>query len=131
MARATMHCQRELEADLSSRQDFLSDDILLRWFNDSYSTSRHLLILYSIARGLKAATILEIGFGRSSFVLARAAHENNGRFISCNERDFSYLLSEQEKAVTSFVHDKSDRLWPTLRQGVDFAFLDYFSYNWG
>lgn len=123
-----MHCHDELEQDLKY-PDFIPDQLLMRWLNDGYSTSAHLLTLYSIARGLKAKNILEIGFGRSSFVLARAAAENGGRFLACDERDFSYLLNAKEKQTTEFVLGQSDKVWPILEKGsgVDLAFLDYFS----
>jgi predicted O-methyltransferase YrrM len=124
-----MHCQKELLEDLLNH-DFISDSVLLKWFNDSYSVSKHLLTLYSIARGLQANIIIEIGFGRSSFVLAKAAKENNGIFITCDTTDFSQLLSKEEKEVTQFIHNTSDKLWeyPLIQeQGIDFAFLDYFS----
>mgnify|MGYP003653616678 CR=1 FL=1 len=124
--RPTMHCQSELEDDLGY-EGFISDKILHKWFNDNYSSSKHLLTLYSIARGLNAKTILEIGFGRSSFVLARAAVENNGKFITCDQRDFSYLLNKPESEVTDFIHGKSDMVWDNHQEGIDFAFLDYFS----
>ena len=121
-----MHCQKELEED-RSYAGFLPDSLLFKWFNDSYSTSKHLFTLYSMARGLEARTILEIGFGRSTFVLARAVHENGGRLIACDTSDFSYLLSEAEKSVTTFICGASDEVWKTLAGGIDLAFLDYFS----
>ena len=62
-----MHCQSEIERDCSY-QGLLPDETLMSWFRDSYSTSKHLLTLYSVATGLQARNILEIGFGRSSFV---------------------------------------------------------------
>ncbi len=124
----TMHCQAEIEAD-TTYDGLLPDETLWRWFHDRYSTSKHLLTLYSIAKGLPAQNILEIGFGRSSFVLAKAAGENKGRLVTCDMRDFSYLLNADELAVTTFVNGKSDKVWeahiPT--EGFDFAFLDYFS----
>lgn len=131
-SRATMHCQSEIEAD-TGYQGFLPDETLFRWFHDRYSSSKHLLTLYSIARGMDAKTIVEIGFGRSSFALAKAAHLNSGRLISCDMRDFSYLLSEEEKSVTEFIHGKSDLVWKRVEStGIDFAFLDYFSSEgWG
>lgn len=122
-----MHFQSEIEAD-TGYSGFLPDETLFKWFHDYYSSSKHLLTLYSIARGMNAKTIVEIGFGRSSFALAKAAHLNSGRFISCDMRDFSYLLSKEEKSVTDFVHGKSDLVWEKVEKtGIDFAFLDYFS----
>lgn len=123
----TMHCQSEIEADIGY-YGLLPDETLLRWFQDSYSTSKHLLTLYSIVRGLSAKTIAEVGFGRSSFVLARAAYENSGSLFTCDTRDFSYLFNQDELSVTHFINGKSDKLWDRVKEiGIDFAFLDYFS----
>jgi predicted O-methyltransferase YrrM len=123
----TMHCQKEIEKD-TSYKGFLPDETLFKWFNDSYSSSKHLLTLFSLAIGTNAKTLVEIGFGRSTFVLAKAAHINQARFITCDIRDFSYLLNKKEKEITEFVHGKSDKVWPLVeKEGIDFAFLDYFS----
>lgn len=129
MEKPTMHAHEELEKDLE-HHTFISDEILLKWFHDRYSTSKHLLTLYSLATGVKPGNILEIGFGRSSFLLARVAKEQEAHFFSCDTRDFSYLLSEEEKSVTSFIHGYSDEVWKNpkiISDGIDFAFLDYFS----
>ncbi len=123
--RAVMHCQDEIERDCTY-SGFISDELMFRWANDGYSTSRHLLTLYSITKGLSAKTVLEIGFGRSSFVLIRAVYENGGHFYTCDSRDFSYLLSESERSVTTYLCDQSAICWQKVR-GADFAFLDYFS----
>lgn len=123
------HCQEEIERDLEGHT-LISDELMLKWFRDAYSSSKHLLTLYSMAIGIQARTLVEIGFGRSSFVLARAAAENGGHFIACDRRDFSYLLSAEEKAVTTFVLGYSHDVWndPSVQKsGIDFAFLDYFS----
>lgn len=122
----TMHCQNEIVRD-TGYVGFLPDATMMKWFHDQYSTSRHLLTLYSVALGLQAKTILEIGFGRSSFVLARAASENKGRFISCDMRDFSYLFSKEEMAISTFHVGMSNAVWSSIDTGIDFAFLDYFS----
>jgi predicted O-methyltransferase YrrM len=122
-----MHYQTELVEDL--KYDYsLPNTIMLKWFNDSYSTSKHLLTIYSAAKSLGKGNILEIGFGRSSFVLAKAAIENNLNFITCDNRDFSYLFNDAEKNVTTYHHGFADTLWPTINDdSIDFAFLDYFS----
>lgn len=122
----TMHCQAELERDLGYT-GLLPDATLLQWHRDRYSTSKHLLTLYSLAHGLRARRIVEVGFGRSTFVLARAAHENGGRLWSCDSRDFSALLTDTERAVVDCHVGGSDTFWPRIAPGVDFAFLDHFS----
>ena len=127
--KATMHRQEEIEIDLQNH-NFITDELIFFWHKDTYSTSKHLLSLYSIVRGLQAKIILEIGFGRSSFVLARAAHENNGRLITCDNRDFRYLLSNDELTVTDYKLGSSELVWTDhdlKKTGIDFAFLDYFS----
>jgi len=122
----TMHCQDELEQDLGY-SGFIPDSLIFKWFNDHYSASKHLLTLYTMARGLNAKTIVEVGFGRTSFVLARAAFENGGQLITCDQQNFSYLLSEEEQRVTRFVHGPAEKIWDHLDGGIDFAFLDFFS----
>lgn len=128
-----MHCHEQLEYD---RQKELLDGgmvgwhTMTSWFDDAYSTSKHLLVLYSIAIGLKAKIILEIGFGLSTFVLARAAKTNGGYLYSCDNRDFSYLLTDAEKEVTTFIHGNSWDAYEKMEaigETIDFAFLDYFS----
>jgi predicted O-methyltransferase YrrM len=122
-----MHCQKELELDLGY-DGAMPDKLMLKWFNDAYSTSKHLLTLYSLAKSLGREHILEIGFGRSSFILAKAAIENKCKFTTCDNRDFSYLLNDSEKEITTYHCDLSDSLWEKIENdSLDFAFLDYFS----
>ncbi|MCA8969610.1 MAG: glycosyltransferase [Planctomycetes bacterium] len=122
----TMHCQTELDRDLQY-DGVLPDSTLLQWHRDRYSTSKHLLTLYSIAHGLKAKRIVEIGFGRSTFVLARAAFENHGTLESCDVEDFSSLLSETERRTVRCHVGSSESFWQRVAPGFDFAFLDHFS----
>lgn len=123
-----MHAHEELQ-DLWG-EDFISDATLFRWYQDRYSTSKHLLTLYSYLRGVGAKNVIEIGFGRSSFVLARASAENGGKFTTVDKRDFGYLFSDQEKSASRLLVGYSDLLWADLKktgEKIDFAFLDYFS----
>ena len=122
-----MHRHEDLLKDLNY-EGLIPNEMMFSWFNDRFSTSKHLLTLYSITRGLNAKKVLEVGFGRSSFVLARAVHENGGKLITCDHRDFSYLLSKREKEVIDYKRCLSDKLWPEVEnESLDFAFLDYFS----
>jgi len=138
MSKAVMHCHDELERDLNMGRNFnafLSNQMMVAWFEEGYSTSKHLLTLYSIVRGLNAQNVLEIGFGRSSFVLMKAIKETGGHLICCdkkgvgNNEGFQYLLSEAEREVVTYLHGKSNLAWDYLdkrEHGLDFAFLDYF-----
>jgi hypothetical protein len=122
-----MHCHQEFLAD-TGYSTFIPEETIMKWFNDHYSTSKHLLVLYSIAIGLKARNILEIGFGRSTFVLAKAAAVNQGRLVSCDTRDFGYLLNDNEKQVVTLVNGYSKNIWKSFgKNSFDFVFLDYFS----
>jgi len=120
-----MHCYNEYRIDRDD-SDFITDRVMMKWFNDKYSTSKHLLILYTIARGLGAKRILEVGFGRSTPVLARAAFENGGNLLSCDWDDFSYMLTKKEKKVVDFHFKEVSEIWEK-DEGYDMAFLDYFS----
>jgi hypothetical protein len=124
----TMHAHEELQ-DLWG-EDLISNSTLFRWYQDRYSTSKHLLTLYSYVRGAGAKNVIEIGFGRSSFVLARATAENGGKFTTVDKRNFDYLFSDQEKISSHLMVGYSDLLWADLKmtgKKMDFAFLDYFS----
>ena len=120
-----MHCYNEYVIDRGD-SNFITNDVMIKWFNDQYSTSKHLLTLYTIARGLKAKKILEVGFGRSTPVLARAVYENGGKMVSCDWDNFSELLTEKEQKVVEFVFGEVEQIWER-DEGYDFAFLDYFS----
>lgn len=127
--RPELHYQKELERDLRFHR-FVSDKVLMRWFKDAYSTSKHLLTLYSLARGVGGKQLVEIGFGRSTFVLARAAAENSGRLYTCDLRDFRYLFSKQEKNVVEYYLGEASGLWENAdiqENGTEFIFIDYLS----
>lgn len=113
----------------TSGSQILSDKVLVQWDEEQHSVSRHLQLMYSIAKGMGAKRIVEIGFGRSSKVFARVAHENEGIFYSCDRKDCSYLYSSTELESIEYVHGSSDDLWRILQASdkqIDFAFLGYF-----
>ncbi|MES2308265.1 MAG: class I SAM-dependent methyltransferase [Verrucomicrobiota bacterium] len=123
-----MHAHDEL-LDLWG-EGFISDETLFSWYQNRYSTSKHLLTLYSYVRGTGAKNVIEIGFGRSSFILARATAENGGKFTTVDKRNFDYLFSDREKLTSDLLVGYSDVLWADLKKTgkkIDFAFLDYFS----
>ncbi len=123
---------REHEAflkDLEGRET-ISDELLLKWYREGHSVSKHMLNLYSITKGIQAKNILEVGFGRTSLVFARIAVENSGHFISCDTRDFSYIYTKAEAEHTTFFQGTSDMLLKDpvyLNEQFDMIFLDYFS----
>ena len=111
-------------------QPLITNETLQKWDEEAHSVSKHLQLMYSIAKGAQAKRILEVGFGRSSKVFARVASENDGIFYSCDRQDYSNLFSEKEKETLHYVNGISDDLWNHLDQKnerIDFAFLDHFS----
>lgn len=124
-----MHCHEELLNDLETYRDngFVTDDLLWQWTHDGYSTSRHLLTLYSMVIGLQAKTICEVGVGRSSFALLLAAKYNNGHVIMCDRYDYTDLFSDEEKKYLSYFNEQSDKFWDEAEVGLDFIFMDYLS----
>jgi predicted O-methyltransferase YrrM len=119
-----MHFHEEFLKDHDTK-GFISDKTMMKWFLDEYSTSKHLLVLYSIVKGLKAKKVLEVGYGRSTSVLARAVNENGGKMVCCDWDDFSRCLSHKEKKVVKYIFDNSSVIWAN-DEGFDFAFLDHF-----
>jgi len=119
-----IHRQDELEQD-TDYTEWLPDSVMHRWFEARYSSSKHLLTLYSAARGIKAETILEMGFGRSTFIFARAAHENGGKVITCDTADYSHLLNETEKTVVDYRCQTAEAFFKDCQEGFGLIFLDY------
>ena len=124
-----MHCQGELLSSLATDDLLIILDTQDHWFWEGYSTSKHLYVLYSIVVGLQASRIGEIGFGRSSFLLAVAAGDANAKFVTCDRYDYSWMLSDVEKSLTRFIVGDADKFFsdPEVKKGLDFIFLDYMS----
>ena len=72
---------------------------LLERFDQEYSFSKHLLTIYSIAIGLKAKRIVDIGIGSTTKALRLAASRTGGTVFSCDadKKRFSDLLSQQDE----------------------------------
>lgn len=124
-----MHCHDELLSDLSSyrSEGFVTEALLWRWALDSYSTSKHLLILYALVVGLKAKAICEIGTGRSSFALLLAAKNNGGHLVMCDRYDYTDLFTGEEKKYVTYLNKQADEFWNETKAGLDFIFMDYLS----
>lgn len=121
-----MHRHDDLLEDLKYTGS-LPDEVFLRWCRDTYSTSKHLMTLYNLVVANKFQNVLEIGFGRSSFVLAKACLEVGGKLTSVDQRDFSYLLNKKELSVVEFVNEIVSPSNDVLKPEYDFIFLDFLS----
>ena len=84
-------------AEVQSR--CLSRDELISAFEYQDGTSKHLLTLYSLAIGLNAKVIIDLGLGQSTGALRAAARETGGVVYSCDadKRRFELLLAEQDE----------------------------------
>lgn len=74
-----------------------SDAELLECFRGDGSTSKHLLTFYTLAIGLRAKIIVELGIGLSTGALRKAAQETGGTIYSYDHdrRRYAHLLDEQ------------------------------------
>jgi hypothetical protein len=77
----------------------LSREELFARFDTSSSGSKHLLILYSLAVGIQARVIAEIGLGQTTGALRAAAAITGGTVHTCDidKRRHSRLLAEQDE----------------------------------
>lgn len=117
-----MHCQEELERDLDEMDSF---ECIETWFNDRYSTSAHLWVLYSIPVGLNAKKIGEIGVGRSSVALCFAARVLGAKIMLCDRYNYRGLLPVSDNVYLLGDADKFFSHPDT--KGMDFLFMDYMS----
>jgi len=67
-------------------------------FHKDGSITKHLLTIYSLAMGINAKKILDIGIGSTTKALRMAAAETGGAVFSCDSdrKRFSYLLEYQD-----------------------------------
>lgn len=88
----------------------------------TFGTYKHLLLLYSIAEGLGAKNILEIGSGYSTLVLNEVVKRNGGHFCTVDrDRKVRRCFASQERMT---VLSSTEQI---PKKGYDFIFADYFS----
>ena len=119
-----MHCKGEYENDISNLSP---KELLHKWFYDEYSTSKHLWTLYSIAVGLRAETMIEVGFGRSTIALAAAARYNSGYLYCCDRYNYVPMIPEFYYPYINYTVGDAKDLLKKIDFGVEFIFLDYLS----
>ena len=126
-----MHFEEELMEELNDHHEKWKTDLDYDglWDGGGYSTSQHLMLMTSIVCGLRAKRIGEVGFGRSSFVLADAAKRMSATFVTCDRFDYRYMLDAAGIDWVTYLEGDSDKFWahPETAKGYDFLFLDYMS----
>jgi predicted O-methyltransferase YrrM len=84
-----------MNADLST----YTEEQIWEAFHGSGSFSKHLLTVYSLAIGLNAKTIVDLGIGSTTRALRMAAKRMGAKVLSCDmdaER-YSYLREQQDE----------------------------------
>jgi hypothetical protein len=89
------------------------------------ATSKHLLILYSLAVGSQAQVIVDLGLGQTTGALRAAASKTGGHVYSCDfdQRRWRHLLAEQDERWTLFLEPARQAI-DKIPEPVDFAVHD-------
>jgi hypothetical protein len=108
-----------------------SHEELFQEFQKSASFSKHLLIIYSLAIGLNAKKIIDLGIGSTTRVLRMAVKETKGIVWSCDcdAQRYSTLLASQDAQWKLFLQP-SEIFLKNIQPPIDFvvhdAAHDYF-----
>jgi len=91
----------------------------------SSGISVHLLAVYSMAVGLNAKKIVDLGIGSTTKMLRLAAQETGGKVYSCdgNVKRFTYLLDRQEENW-SLSLCRSEKFLQEIEGPIDFVMHD-------
>ncbi len=89
------------------------------------SFSRHLLTIYSLAVGMNAKVILDIGVGSTTSALRAAAEKTNGSVHSCDadKERYGHLVGQQDEHWNLFI-GPSEEFLETIQAPVDLAVHD-------
>lgn len=113
----SLHCHNEFDRDVRT----FNDEMLLKWFYDSYSTSKHLLVLRSIVIGMGAKTVGEIGFGRSTMALMVPGVA----YHCCDRYNYPSLWPSVFKGQLRY-YGTVEKFYSAVN-GFDVLFIDYLS----
>lgn len=102
-----------------------SREELFSRFDLDNSTSKHLLILYSLVVGLRAKTIVDFGLGETTGALRTAALQTGGIVHTCDfdKRRFQHILSEQDEHWKLYLESSSSFL-SKAPEPIDFVMHD-------
>lgn len=103
----------------------LSRDELFARFDLSESSSKHLLVLYSLAVGLNAKVILDLGLGQTTGALRAGALRTGGVVHTCDfdKRRFQHILPEQDEHWKLYLEPSSSFL-EKVSEPVDLVMHD-------
>jgi len=111
--------------------DPYTDEQLIDHFRKGTGFWKHLLVIYSLAIGLKAQCILDLGVGSTTRALRHAAEETGGIVYSCDcDVDRFSSLSEQQDAFWRLFLGSSEKFISGITEPIDLvshdAAHDYF-----
>jgi hypothetical protein len=107
------------------RPDPYTEEELFREFHRTDSFSKHLLTVYSLAIGLNAKTILDLGIGSTTKALRLAAAKTGGTVFSCDMDKARYgYLSEYENEHWKMFFGASEAFLKQVEAPIDFAMHD-------
>ena len=103
----------------------LSREDLFARFDRAEGTSKHLLILYSLAIGLQAKTIVEFGLGQTTGALRAAALQTGATVHTCDfdRKRFEHILEEQDEHWRLYLEPSTSFL-QKVPEPVDLAMHD-------
>lgn len=123
-------CQREVEAldhvsNVFDTGPFGEAEIMEYFHDSSHITAKHLLTIYSIAVGMNAKTMLDLGLGATTRALRLAARRTGGILWSCDcdVKRFSSLLQSQDEQWHLFL-GSSEAFIESVEAPFDFVMHD-------
>ncbi len=103
----------------------LAREELFRRFHTSDSSSKHLLVIYSIVVGVNAKIIADFGLGQTTGAIRAAAALTGGTVYTCDfdKRRFAPLLAEQTDTWKLSLETSSSFI-PKIPAPIDFVMHD-------
>ena len=107
------------------RPEPFTETELFREFHQTESFSKHLLTIYSLAIGLNARTILDLGLGLTTKALRLAASRTGGTVFSCDMdlKRYGYLKTYEDEHWKVFLGG-SDTFLKMVEPPIDFVVHD-------
>lgn len=107
---------------------FISEDGLKYRKTPDLQADAFQLVLYSLALGLNAQLIYEIGVGQSTLALLRAVERTGGKVVSCdinaNMLNFVADIATFAMPHWTFHNLSSEKMWEVVHDQADLIFID-------
>jgi hypothetical protein len=109
---------------ISGYQPLTEQELFLR-FHNTDSSSKHLLVIYSLVVGVNAKTVLDFGLGQTTGAIRAAAAVTGGVVHTCDfdRRRFASILPEQDDRWRLYLEPSSSFI-PKIAGPIDFVMHD-------